>query len=92
MRLNTGGHKLKQGDRRKPLKRGALNSNQFPSLESVTRPTVPTRDAAYYLNRRPQTLRAWSSLENGPIRPIHVFGKLAWSVSEIRALLGGDDA
>jgi len=87
VRLNTGGHKLKQGDRRKPLKRGS-----FPPLEAVTRPTVPTRDAAYYLNRRPQTLRAWSSLENGPIRPIHVFGKLAWSVSEIRALLGGDDA
>lgn len=83
---------MKQGKHSKPRKCGALDLDQFPELESVTRPTVPTRDAAYYLNRRPQTLRAWSSLENGPIRPIHVFGKLAWSVSEIRALLGSDDA
>ena len=29
---------------------------QFPPLESVTRPTVDTAAAAYYLNRRPQTL------------------------------------
>jgi len=78
---------LKQGDRRKPLKRGS-----FPPLEAVTRPTVPTNDAAYYLNREPRTLRGWSSLENGPIRPIRIFGKLAWPVAEIRALLGGGDA
>ena len=73
---------MKQGDRRKPLKRGA-----FPPLEAVTRPTVPTNDAAYYLNREPQTLRTWNSLGTGPIRPTRIYGKLAWSVSEIRALL-----
>jgi len=83
---------MKQGDRRNPLKRGALNTNQFPSLESVTRPTVSTNDAAYYLNRQPQTLRTWHSLGTGPIRPIRVFGKLAWPVSQIRALVGGGDA
>ena len=33
-------------------------TNQFTPLEQVTRPTVPTADAAHYLNRRPQTLRA----------------------------------
>ena len=32
---------------------------QFPPLESVTRPTVETAAAAYYLNRRPQTLRGY---------------------------------
>jgi len=76
---------VKHGDSRKPLQRGS-----FPPLEAVTRPTVPTNDAAYYLNRVPRTLRGWSSLENGPIRPIRIFGKLAWPVEQIRALLGGE--
>jgi len=83
---------LKQGKHNKPRKRGAVNANQFPSLESITRPTVPTRDAAYYLNREPQTLRAWACTEAGALRPIRVYGKLAWSIAEIRALLGGDHA
>lgn len=61
----------------------------FPPLEQVTRPTVPTHQAAYYMNRQPQTLRAWACLENGPIRPIRVNGRLAWPVSEIKALLSG---
>ena len=60
---------------------------QFPPLESVTRPTVDTAAAAYYLNRRPQTLRAWACLENGPLRPHRVMGRLAWSVAEIRTVL-----
>lgn len=43
-------------------------NQSFTPLEQVTRPTVPTDAAAYYLNRRSQTLRAWACLENGPIR------------------------
>ena len=78
---------MKQGDCRKPLKHSS-----FPPLEAVTRPTVPTNDAAYYLNREPQTLRTWHSLGTGPIRPTRIYGKLAWPVEEIRALLGGDHA
>lgn len=61
----------------------------FPSLEQVTRPTVPTDAAAYYLNRQPQTLRAWACLENGALRPIRINGRLAWSVTAIRELLNG---
>lgn len=34
-------------------------NQNFTPLEQVTRPTVPTADAAHYLNRKPQTLRAW---------------------------------
>lgn len=60
-----------------------------PALEAVTRPTVDTIAAAYYLNRRPQTLRGWACHENGPLRPLRIHGRLAWSVTEIRALLGG---
>lgn len=61
----------------------------FPPLEQVTRPTVPTDAAAYYLNRQPQTMRAWACLENGPIRPIRINGRLAWPVAAIRAALNG---
>lgn len=61
----------------------------FPPLEFVTSPTVITEQAAYYLNRKPQTMRAWACLENGPLRPIRICGRLAWPVAEIRALLGG---
>ena len=61
----------------------------FTSLENVTRPTVPTDAAAFYLNRRPQTLRAWACLENGAMRPIRINGRLAWSVASIRLLLNG---
>ncbi len=60
----------------------------YPPLESVTRPTVPTEQAAYYLNRRPQTLRGHACMENGPIRPLRINGRLAWPVSELRRVLG----
>lgn len=61
----------------------------FPPLDQITRPSIPTDAAAYYLNRRPQTLRAWACLENGPLRPIRISGRLAWSVARIRSLLNG---
>lgn len=61
----------------------------FPPLEQVTSVTVPTDAAAYYLNRKPQTLRAWACLENGPIRPIRICGRLAWAVVDISRLLSG---
>lgn len=64
----------------------------FPPLEQVNRPTVPTEQAAYYLNRQPQTLRAWACLENGALRPVRISGRLAWSVASIRALLNGEAA
>jgi len=60
----------------------------FLPLETVTRPNLTTVEVAYYLNRRPQTLRAWACLENGPIRPRRIGGRLAWSTAEIKALAG----
>lgn len=65
------------------------NANQFVPLEKETRTHVPTDVAAYYLNRRPQTLRSWACTENGLIRPVRINGRLAWSVAAIRALLQG---
>lgn len=62
----------------------------FPPLEQVTRTILTTEEAAHYLNRRPQTLRAWACLENGALRPMRINGRLAWSVAAIRALLSGE--
>ena len=69
-------------------RRAVSEPQQFPPLESVTRPTVDTAAAAYYLSRRPQTLRGWACMENGPLRPIRINGRLAWNVSELRRVLG----
>jgi hypothetical protein len=66
----------------------AATAVQLVPLEREARSTLPTTEAAYHLGRRPQTLRLWACLENGPIRPIRVNGRLAWPVSEIRRLLG----
>lgn len=49
--------------------------------------TLVTADAAKVLNRRPQTLRKWACLENGPIHPIRINGRLAWRVADLQALL-----
>lgn len=63
---------------------------QFPPLESVTRPTVDTAAAAFFLNRRPQTLRGWACAETFPegLRPVRINGRLCWPVAGIRAALG----
>ena len=60
----------------------------FLSLARETRAAVDTATAAYHLNRQPQTLRAWACLENGPLRPVRVHGRLAWPVAELRRVLG----
>ena len=63
-------------------------AQHFPTLQLITRPTVDTVTAAYYLNRRPQTLRGWACLENGPLRPLRMNGRLAWQVADIRRAMG----
>ena len=70
-------------------RRAATEPQPFPPLESVTRPTVPTEQAAHYLNRRPQTLRTWAmNSGTGPVPCIRINGRLAWPVSELRRVLG----
>ncbi|NIE64109.1 helix-turn-helix domain-containing protein [Burkholderia sp. Ax-1719] len=49
--------------------------------------SLTTEEAAAALNRRPQTLRKWACLENGPIRPVRICGRLAWRISDIQRLL-----
>jgi hypothetical protein len=65
-------------------------SRQFTPLEQETRPTVPTDAAAHYLHLAPQTMRIYACMENGPIRPLRINGRLHWRTKEIRALLGVD--
>jgi hypothetical protein len=64
----------------------AINcSLNHPSLPDV----LPTDEAAAAINRKPQTLRKWACLENGPIRPIRINGRLAWRVADLQTLLAG---
>lgn len=60
----------------------------YPPLELVHKPNLTTTETAYYLNRRPQTLRGWACLENGPMRPTRIGGLLAWSTATVKALAG----
>jgi len=70
-------------------RRAATEPQQFPPLELVNRPHVNTEQAAHYLMRRPQTLRAWAMKDGtGPLRPVRINGRLAWSVSALRHVLG----
>lgn len=68
----------------------AYEPHQFPPLELVNRPTVPTEQAAHYLLRRPLTLRGCACAETFPngLRPVRIDGRLGWPVAEIRAVLG----
>lgn len=69
-------------------RRAVNDPQQFPPLELVNRPTVPTEQAAHYLLRRPQTLRGWACTEDGPLRPVRVNGRLGWPVAGIKRVLG----
>ena len=61
----------------------------YPPLESITRPTIDTAAAAYYLNRQPQTLREWAmGRRDVPVIPVRISGRLAWPVDQIRRALG----
>ena len=58
----------------------------YPPLDQETRTTIPTKAAAFYLNREPQTLYSWSCLGNGPIKPVRINGRISWRVADIKAL------
>ena len=63
---------------------------QFPPLELVTRPTVPTDQAAYYLQRSPQTLRVWACKQTYPdgLRPVRIKGLLGCPTNPILCAWG----
>jgi hypothetical protein len=63
---------------------------KFRPIDQETRSHVETACASYHLGRKPQTLRVWACLENGPIRPIRIHGRLAWPLSDIKRILNGE--
>ena len=66
----------------------AAKTIQLTPLELETRSALPTPEAARHLSRAEQTLRIWACRENGPLRPLRINGRLAWSVSDLRRVLG----
>jgi len=62
-----------------------------PGLSAIAngRDAISTTEAAHVLNRKDQTMRKWACLENGPIRPVRINGRLAWRVSDLAKLLSG---
>jgi hypothetical protein len=68
--------------------RQAVTGTSFVPLDQETRAAVDTATAAFHLSRQPQTLRGWACREDGPLRPLRVHGRLAWSVAELRRVLG----
>lgn len=61
----------------------------YPPLAQETRSHVDTACAAYHLNRKPRTLRAWATGElAGPIQPSsRICGRLSWAVADLQRLL-----
>lgn len=57
------------------------------TLETETRETVSTVEAALYLNRDRTVLYDWGKLESSPLRPTREKGRYRWRVADIRALL-----
>ena len=60
----------------------------IPLLEE-SRSAVSTAEAAKHLNREEQTLRKWASLENGPLKPVRINGRLHWLTADLLRILGG---
>lgn len=57
-------------------------------LDLVTKPNLTTEECAYYLSRKPQTLRAWAVRDQGPIKPLRINGRLAWPTAAVKKLTG----
>ncbi len=69
---------------------GAPAAPSYPPLDQEGRPCISTDQAAYYLSRRPQTLRWWACYDNLPpgLDVKRINGRLAWSTAGIRNVLG----
>lgn len=60
---------------------------RYRPVDQEVRPMLTTAEAAFYFNRRPQTLRVWARREDGPIRPVRLHGRLGWPLADIRRYL-----
>ena len=55
----------------------------FTALKQERRSTLPTHEAAFYLDRAPQTLRACEVCNTDRVKCLGVNGRLAWPVAGI---------
>lgn len=59
-------------------------------IAAAGRFTLPTEEAAFHANLKPQTLHKWSALGNGRISPVRQGNRLGWKVTDIARLLTGE--
>ena len=90
--LFDGSEQVRMDDSTNPVPPGGADSTYDTNdVKSNTWPAfLPTEKAAPLINRKPQTLRKWACQEKGPIQPIRINGRLAWRVTDLRALLEGE--
>ena len=62
------------------------------SLNEGSRLYYTTKEAAELMNFREDTLRAWACFSKGPIKPRKIGNRLAWMATDIRELLGMEEA
>lgn len=62
---------------------------KLPPLELQTKPLLTTEEAAYYMNRKVQTLRIWACKKSGAANThTYGWGPLGWKTSDVRKLVG----
>lgn len=66
----------------------SVPSADFPSLETVTKPNLTTKEFCHYANLAEQTAWLYACKETGPIRPIRIGRKLNWPTNEVKKLCG----
>ena len=66
----------------------AIDPQQFPPLESVTKPTLTTKEFCFYTNLAEQTAWVWACKESGPVRPIRIGRRLGWPTAAVKKLCG----
>lgn len=64
----------------------------YTALSNETRSVLDTNAAAFHLGRKPQTLRKWAAYDSGPLRPVRILGRLAWSVGDIKRIVSEGSA
>lgn len=69
-------------------RRAATAPQQFPPLESVTKPNLTTKELCHYGNIAEQTAWLWACKESGPIRPIRIGRRLNWPTKAVKQLCG----
>lgn len=68
--------------------RAALEPQQFPPLELVTKPLLVTKELCHYANIAEQTAWAWACKESGPVRPVRIGRRLGWPTKAVKQLCG----